>query len=306
MSIFFDEDFGIMPYTLRDIVELKKQWLEDNHGITMSSDANIYHIIASSLSLFEVEVLQQLDKFFKTTSNFESGFFKEVQKYLSIQSTTFEAVRGSLLKVDGVLNANIVSTAGKVHIHLIVSRTLLKDDLTAFKDSDQNEEDKKDLVKISEFKKNVWKAIYDTAPVGTHYDGSITIDGRNAHNQLKEYKFSLGKVKYGYIKVSYKVDLKNNLYLHIDSRIREIFQRIIDNNYGEMGIDFEHMDFHAPVNEIKGIHFIKVSIAIEDNDSKDIKDITSGFNDNQDQRIEENEYLDLSTCPNRLAISIES
>lgn len=306
MSTFFDKDFGVIPYGLYEIVELKKQWLKDNHNITMSSDANIYHIIASSLAILEVELVEKLNKFFKTTGDINGGFFKEIQNYLSIQSTTFEAVRNRLLKVEDVMNANIVSTAGKVHIYLIVFKALLKENLTELIDTAQNDQEQEALLRVSKFKNDVWQAIYDSAPVGTHYDGAITIDGRNLHNQLREYKFSIGKVRYGYIKVSYKIDLKNNLYLNIDSRIREIFQRIINNNYGAMGIDFEHMDFHAPVNEIKGIHFIKVSIAIEDDDSKEIKDITSGFKENENVKIEENELLDLSTCPGRLAIAIES
>ncbi|ACL34717.1 conserved hypothetical protein (plasmid) [Borreliella garinii PBr] len=37
------------------------------------------------------------------------------------------------------------------------------------------------------------------------------------------------------MKVKYKLDLKNYVYLNIDSQIRDIYSRIIANNYFDIG-----------------------------------------------------------------------
>ncbi|WP_422849977.1 DUF276 domain-containing protein, partial [Borreliella afzelii] len=66
-----------------------------------------------------------------------------------------------------------------------------------------------------EFKAKLWETLYLTTPSGTLLEGDIEIDGLNSTGQLKSYKIFLGKRKYVYMKVKYKLDLKNYLYLNI-------------------------------------------------------------------------------------------
>ncbi|MBB6208606.1 hypothetical protein HNQ06_001136 [Borrelia lanei] len=137
-------------------------------------------------------------------------------------------------------------------------------------------------------------------------EGNIEIDGLNSTGQHKSYKISLGKRKYVYMKVKYKLDLKNYLYLNIDSQIRNIYSRIISNNYSDMGINFEYQDFFAPVNEIKGIKSIEIKACTKDADTENISSITeSDFKKNEDIAIDDDTLLLFNTT-DRLLIDIDS
>uniref|UniRef100_UPI001C001D47 DUF276 domain-containing protein n=1 Tax=Borreliella bavariensis TaxID=664662 RepID=UPI001C001D47 len=157
-----------------------------------------------------------------------------------------------------------------------------------------------------EFKAKLWETLYLTTPSGTLLDGDIEIDGLSSTGQLKSYKISLGKRKYVYMKVKYKLDLKNYLYLNIDSQIRNIYPRIISNNYSDMGISFEYQDFFAPVNEVKGIRFMEIKVCVKDTNAESISKISdSDFQTNQDIAINDDTMLLFNTTE-RLLIDIDT
>ncbi|WP_215538227.1 DUF276 domain-containing protein, partial [Borreliella bavariensis] len=282
MSIVFDSDFGILKRTIVDIVRSKREYLRINYGINIDdSNSSIYNIIASSLALIEEEIINELNLFF---SKMKPGgaYWAAIEEHISSKSTTYSAVRTALLNLHGIEHANIKSSAGKANIYLILKEDLL--DTT------------KTNINNPEFKAKLWETLYLTTPSGTLLDGDIEIDGLNSTGQLKSYKISLGKRKYVYMKVKYKLDLKNYLYLNIDSQIRNIYSRIISNNYSDMGISFEYQDFFAPVNEVKGIKFMEIKVCVKDTNTESISKISdSDFQTNKDIAINDDTMLLFNT-----------
>ncbi|WP_425337178.1 DUF276 domain-containing protein [Borreliella tanukii] len=292
MSIVFDSDFGILKRTIKDIVRAKRECLRINYGINIDdSNSSIYNMIASSLALIEEEVINELNLFF---SKMKPGgsYWSAIEEHISSKSATYSAVRAALLNLYGVEYANIKSSAGKANIYLILKEDLLDAGKTT--------------INNPEFKAKLWETLYLTTPSGTLLEGDIEIDGLNPTGQLKSYKISLEKRKYVYMKVKYKLDLKNYLYLNIDSQIRNIYSRIISNNYSDMGISFEYQDFFAPVNEVKGIKFMEIKACIKDTDTKSISKISdSDFQTNQDIAINDDTMLIFNTTE-RLLIGIDT
>ncbi|WP_418906328.1 DUF276 domain-containing protein (plasmid) [Borreliella tanukii] len=292
MSIVFDSDFGILKRTIKDIVRAKREYLRINYGINIDdSNSSIYNMIASSLALIEEEVINELNLFF---SKMKPGgsYWSAIEEHISSKSATYSAVRAALLNLYGVEYANIKSSAGKANIYLILKEDLLDAGKTT--------------INNSEFKAKLWETLYLTTPSGTLLEGDIEIDGLNPTGQRKSYKISLGKRKYVYMKVKYKLDLKNYLYLNIDSQIRNIYSRIISNNYSDMGISFEYQDFFAPVNEVKGIKFMEIKACVKDTDTESISKISdSDFQTNQDITITDDTMLIFNTTE-RLLIGIDT
>ncbi|WP_418885631.1 DUF276 domain-containing protein [Borreliella tanukii] len=292
MSIVFDSDFGILKRTIKDIVRAKREYLRINYGINIDdSNSSIYNMIASSLALIEEEVINELNLFF---SKMKPGgsYWSAIEEHISSKSATYSAVRAALLNLYGVEYANIKSSAGKANIYLILKEDLLDAGKTT--------------INNPEFKAKLWETLYLTTPSGTLLEGDIEIDGLNPTGQLKSYKISLGKRKYVYMKVKYKLDLKNYLYLNIDSQIRNIYSRIISNNYSDMGISFEYQDFFAPVNEVKGIKFMEIKVCVKDIDTESISKISdSDFQTNQDITITDDTMLIFNTTE-RLLIGIDT
>ncbi|WP_417861700.1 DUF276 domain-containing protein [Borreliella andersonii] len=292
MSIVFDSDFGILKRTIKDIVKTKKEYLRNNYGINIDdNNGSIYNIIASSLALIEEEIINELNLFF---SKMRPGgtYWTAIEEHISSKSTTYSAVKSALLNLDGVEYTNIKSSAGKANIYLILKEDLLNTSKTN--------------ISNSEFKAKLWETLYLTTPSGTLLEGDIEIDGFNPTGQKKSYKISLGKRKYVYMKVKYKIDLKNYLYLNIDSQIRDIYSRIISNNYSDMGISFEYQDFFAPVNEVEGIRSMEIKICIKDTNIENISRITdSDFKKNEDIAITDDTMLIFNTI-DRLLIDIDS
>ncbi|WP_420025419.1 DUF276 domain-containing protein [Borreliella valaisiana] len=292
MSIVFDSDFGILKRTIKDIVRAKREYLRANYGINIdNSNSSIYNMIASSLALIEEEVINELNLFF---SKMKPGgsYWTVIEEHISSKSATYSAVRAALLNLYGVEYANIKSSAGKANIYLILKEDLLDAGKTT--------------INNPEFKAKLWETLYLTTPSGTLLEGDIEIDGLNPTGQLKSYKISLGKRKYVYMKVKYKLDLKNYLYLNIDSQIRDIYSRIISNNYADMGISFEYQDFFAPVNEVKGIKSMEISACVKDTDTESISKINDNdFQKNQDIAINDDTMLIFNTTE-RLIIGIDT
>ncbi|WP_421136298.1 DUF276 domain-containing protein (plasmid) [Borreliella yangtzensis] len=292
MSIVFDSDFGILKRTIKDVVRAKREYLRANYGINIDdSNSSIYNMIASSLALIEEKVIDELNLFF---SKMKPGgsYWTAIEKHISSKSATYSAVRAALLNLNGIEYANIKSSAGKANIYLILKENLLDAGKTT--------------INNPEFKAKLWETLYLTTPSGTLLEGDIEIDGLNPTGQLKSYKISLGKRKYVYMKVKYKLDLKNYLYLNIDSQIRDIYSRIISNNYADMGISFEYQDFFAPVNEVKGIKFMEISTCVKDTDTESISKINeSDFQKNQDISINDDTMLIFNTTE-RLIIGIDT
>ncbi|ACN93431.1 conserved hypothetical protein (plasmid) [Borreliella finlandensis] len=292
MSIVFDSDFGILKRTIKDIVKSKREYLRANYAINIDdNNSSIYNIIASSLALIEEEIINELNLFF---SKMRPGgtYWTTIEEHISSKSTTYSAVKSALLNLDGVEYTNIKSSAGKANIYLILKEDLL--------------DTSKTNISNSEFKAKLWETLYLTTPSGTLLEGNIEIDGFNSTGQRKSYKISLGKRKYVYMKVKYKLDLKNYLYLNIDSQIRNIYSRIISNNYSDMGISFEYQDFFAPVNEVKGIRSIEIKTCVKDTDTNSISSITeSDFKKNEDITIDDDTLL-LFNIADRLLIDIDS
>ncbi len=292
MNIVFDSDFGILKRTIKDIVKSKREYLRVSYGINIDDNhSSIYNIIASSLALIEEEIINELNLFF---SKMKPGgtYWAAIEEHISSKSTTYSAVRNALLNLNGIEYANIKSSAGKANIYLILKEDLL--------------ETNKTNINNPEFKAKLWETLYLTTPSGTLLDGDIEIDGLNSTGQLKSYKISLGKRKYVYMKVKYKLDLKNYLYLNIDSQIRNIYSRIISNNYSDMGISFEYQDFFAPVNEVKGIKFMEIKVCVKDTDTESISKISdSDFQTNKDIAINADTMLLFNTTE-RLLIDIDT
>ncbi len=108
------------------------------------------------------------------------------------------------------------------------------------------------------------------------------------------------------MKAKYKLDLKNYVYLNIDSQIRDIYSRIIANNYSDMGISFEYQGFFTPVNELKGIRAMEITAYVKDTDTQRILSITdSDFQTNKDIAITDDTMLLFNTT-NRLLIDIDT
>ncbi len=292
MSIVFDSDFGILKRTIKDIVKSKREYLRVKYGINIDNNhSSIYNIIASSLALIEEEIINELNLFF---SKMKPGgtYWAAIEEHISSKSTTYSAVRTALLNLTGVEHANIKSSAGKANIYLILKEDLLDSGKTN--------------INNSEFKAQLWETLYLTTPSGTLLDGDIEIDGLNSTGQLKSYKISLGKRKYVYMKVKYKLDLKNYLYLNIDAQIRDIYSRIISNNYSDMGISFEYQDFFAPVNEVKGIRSMEIKAYVKDTDTQIISSISDGdFQTNKDIAVT-NDTMLLFNTTDRLLIDIDN
>ncbi|WP_210360682.1 DUF276 domain-containing protein [Borreliella valaisiana] len=292
MSIVFDSDFGILKRTIKDIVKSKREYLRVSYGINIDDNhSSIYNIIASSLALIEEEIINELNLFF---SKMKPGgtYWAAIEEHISSKSTTYSAVRNALLNLNGIEHANIKSSAGKANIYLILKEDLL--------------ETNKTNINNPEFKAKLWETLYLTTPSGTLLDGDIEIDGLNSTGQLKSYKISLGKRKYVYMKVKYKLDLKNYLYLNIDSQIRNIYSRIISNNYSDMGISFEYQDFFAPVNEVKGIRSMEIKAYVKDTDTQSISSISDGdFQTNKDIAVT-NDTMLLFNTTDRLLIDIDN
>ncbi|WP_210753276.1 DUF276 domain-containing protein [Borreliella valaisiana] len=292
MSIVFDSDFGILKRTIKDIVKSKREYLRVNYEINIDDNhSSIYNMIAYSLALIEEEIINELNLFF---SKMKPGgsYWSAIEEHISSKSATYSAVKAALLNLNGVEHANIKSSAGKANIYLILKENLL--------------DSSKTTINNSKFKAKLWETLYLTIPSGTLLEGDIEIDGLNPTGQRKSYKISLGKRKYVYMKVKYKLDLKNYLYLNIDSQIRNIYSRIISNNYSDMGISFEYQDFFAPVNEVKGIKFMEISTCVKDTDTDSISKISdSDFKKNQDITINDDTMLIFNTTK-RLIIGIDT
>ncbi|WP_420025159.1 DUF276 domain-containing protein (plasmid) [Borreliella yangtzensis] len=292
MSIVFDSDFGILKRTIKDIVKSKREYLRVNYEINIDDNhSSIYNMIAYSLALIEEEIINELNLFF---SKMKPGgsYWSAIEEHISSKSATYSAVKAALLNLNGVEHANIKSSAGKANIYLILKENLL--------------DSSKTTINNSKFKAKLWETLYLTIPSGTLLEGDIEIDGLNPTGQRKSYKISLGKRKYVYMKVKYKLDLKNYLYLNIDSQIRNIYSRIISNNYSDMGISFEYQDFFAPVNEVKGIKFMEISTCVKDTDTDSISKISdSDFKKNQDIAINDDTMLIFNTTK-RLIIGIDT
>ncbi|AWG43347.1 hypothetical protein CR532_05290 (plasmid) [Candidatus Borreliella tachyglossi] len=292
MSILFDPNFGAVKQSIKDIVNQKREYLKTMHNIDITDDhSSIYNIIANSLALLEVEIIDELNLFFSKLAP-EGEYWTAIQNHINAKSTTHEAVKTALLNLKPVIHANILSTAGKANIYIIVDDTVLNDTKNAILDS--------------KFKADLWEVLYYTTPSGTVLEGDILIDGFNLQGQRKEYKVSLGKRKYCYLSVKYKLDLKNYIYLEVDTQIRDIYTRICENNYKDMGISFEYQDFLAPVNEVVGIKAMNIGVYIKDDDTQNIKSISkTNFKINQDFAIGDNEIL-LFDIVDRLLIDIDT
>ncbi|AYE37091.1 hypothetical protein DB313_06200 (plasmid) [Borrelia turcica IST7] len=293
MSRIFDKDFGILPKSISDIVADKRAYLKDMYGIDIKDDhSSIYNIIANSLAITESQIIDELLAFFNKMKP-DGLYWTAIQAHISAKSTTYEAIKTALLATKHVKYANILSKAGKATIYLI-----LDDDIDLNKSPNSTE--------TSLFKASLWEVIYHTLPSGTLLEGDIDIDGYNSQGQLKSYKVSLGKLKYCYLKATYKLDLKNYIYLEIDKQIRDIYTRIVESNYRDMGISFEYQDFIAPVNEVLGIASLCVSACVKDTETTPIASLSSSdFKENEDIKIKDDEIL-LFDMHTRLLVDIKS
>ncbi|WP_338321105.1 DUF276 domain-containing protein [Borrelia miyamotoi] len=291
MSIIFDPDFGFLKQNIKSIIDIKREYLMQMYNIVINDDpSSVYNIIATSLSIVEEQIINELNLFF---DRMQPGgeFFGSIQKHITSNSITHPGMIKALLSLDKVEYVNLISQAGKVKIYLILNESLLNES--------------KDQIKDSLFKAKLYNTLYTSIPSGTILEGEIEIDGSNELNQKKVYNVTLGKKKYLYLKVKYTLDIKNHTYLNIDKQIRDIYNRIITNNYSGMGINFEYQDFIAPVNEIKGIKSMKIYAVTKDDTTTNISSISDfESNLNKDINVEPSQLLVFDTT-NRLIIDIE-
>ncbi|QTL84213.1 DUF276 domain-containing protein (plasmid) [Borrelia miyamotoi] len=290
MSIIFDPNFGVLKQNIKSIIDIKREYLMQMYNVVINDDpSSIYNMIATSLSIVEEQIINELNLFFERMQP-GGEFFGSIQKHITSNSITHPGMIKALLNLDKVEFANLTSEAGKVKIYLILNESVLNPG--------------KDQISDSTFKASLYSTLYTSIPSGTTLEGDIEIDGTNEINQHISYKVTLGKKKYVYLKVKYTIDIKNHTYLNIDKQIRDIYNRIITHNYLGMGNHFQHQDFFAPVNEIKAIKSMKIFAATKDDSSTSISDINE-FSENTDISIEPSQLLVFDTT-SRLIIDIES
>ncbi|AWG43319.1 hypothetical protein CR532_04800 (plasmid) [Candidatus Borreliella tachyglossi] len=287
MSIIFDTELGILAKTIDEIQAAKKDILKREHNISIK-DNSLFDIINYPNSAIDMEIIKVLNELFLTLK--EGGtYFKSLQESLSIpKSSTYEAIKHALLMIEGVTHANIISTAGTIEIHIIFNPHWSKNPLID-----------------TETQMNIWKAIYYTSPSGTVFKGQNEVTFLNKDGQKKSYKFSLGKVKYAYLKALYKTETQEATYKSIAEQIREIYKNIITEKYKDMGISFRYQDFLSPVGLIRGIGSIRIGICIKESLDTKITEIDeNNFTFDKDFKIKESELL--SFDPNlRLLIDRE-
>ncbi|WAZ71027.1 DUF276 domain-containing protein (plasmid) [Borrelia miyamotoi] len=292
MSIIFDPNFGILKQNIKSIINIKREYLMQMYNVTINDDpSSVYNIIATSLSIVEEQIINELNLFFDRMQPVVE-FFGSIQQHITSNTITHHGVIKALLNLDKVKYANLSSEADKVKIYLILNESVLSPG--------------KDQIKDSLFKANLYSTLYTSIPSGTILEGELDINGRNDNNQITTYKVTLGKKKYLYLKVKYTLDIKNHNYLNIDKQIRDIYNRIITNNYSNMGTHFEYQDFTAPVNEIKGIKSIKIYAVTKDDTTTSISSISDfESNLNKDINVEPSQLLVFDTT-NRLIIDIDA
>ncbi|AYE36974.1 hypothetical protein DB313_05605 (plasmid) [Borrelia turcica IST7] len=286
----FNQESGIILKETEEILNEKKDLLKEK-GISLSKN-RIFDIINYPSSEIDRQILVALSELFKRID--EGGsFFKEWEAKLSIpSSSTFDAVRKAFLQIDGVDYCNLTSGAGIVALFLIITNK------SYFINGEANQLDTK-------IKNQIWEVFYKVMPSGTAFIGDITVDGLNEMRQKKTYKFSLGKPKYIYMKIYYKINHKDFIHIDIDTKLREIYKQIIDENYKDMGIDYVYQDFLAPVSMIKGIKSIRVGTLVKEDEASESKSIQeSEYTFNTDIEINPNEIL-LFDTKERLLIDID-
>nr|WKT13984.1 DUF276 domain-containing protein [Borrelia sp. BU AG58] len=274
MSIFFDKEIGVLTKTIDEIQNAKKEILKKEYNLSIKSNS-LFDIINYPSSAVDLEIIQALNELFLSIK--EGGtYFKKLQESLSVpKSSTHEAIKKALLMIQGVKHANLISSAGIIEIYIILKPEYFKDKIIAI-----------------ETQKNIWEAIYHTAPSGTLFKGEKKVEFLNKDGQKKIYKFSLGVVKYAYLKVLYKTEIQETVYKEISDQIKQIYKKIIEKRYKDMGISFRHQDFLAPVSLIWGIECIRIGIYTKENLNTKITEIQdSDFQFNKDLEIKDNEII---------------
>ncbi|UGQ17951.1 DUF276 domain-containing protein [Borrelia sp. RT1S] len=274
MSIFFDKEIGIITKSIDEIQSAKKEILKKEYNLSIKNNS-LFDIINYPSSAIDLEIIQTLNELFLSLK--EGGtYFKSLQESLSVpKSSTHEAIKKALLMVQSIKHANLISGTGSIEVHVILKPEYFKD-----------------KVIDTETQKNIWEALYYTAPSGTLFKGEKEVAFLNKDGQKKIYKFSLGVVKYAYLKVFYKTEAQETIYKEISDQIREVYKKIIEKKYKDMGISFRYQDFLSPVSLLWGIKCIRVGIHIKENlDAKitEIKD--SEFQFNKDLEIKDNEII---------------
>ncbi|ETZ18011.1 hypothetical protein BDCR2A_01206 [Borrelia duttonii CR2A] len=273
MRIVFDKETGIITKSIEEIQNTKKEILKREYNILIK-DNSIFDIINYPSSAIDMEIIQALNELFETLK--EGGkYFKKLQHSLSIhKSSTYEAVKQALLAIPQIEYANIISSAGTIQIHIIFTKEYRT--LSAI---------------TQDIKIQIWKAIYNTAPCGTAFRGKIKLEFLNKNGQQKTYKFSLGIIKYAYLKVLYKTETES-IHKEIDENIREIYKKIFQNKYKDMGISFCYQDLLGPVSLLQGIRKMKIGIHTKENLNTKITEIKeSEFQFNNDIEIKANELI---------------
>ncbi|WP_024653682.1 DUF276 domain-containing protein [Borrelia persica] len=272
MKIVFDKEIGILTKSIEEIQNIKKEILKKEYNISIKDDS-IFDIVNYPSSAIDMEIIQALNELFATLR--EGGeYFKRLQKSLSIhKSSTDEAIKQSLLAIPQIKYANIINSPGTMAIHIIFDEEYKAQSIT------------------KEIQKQIWQAIYNTAPSGTAFEGQIKLEFLNKNGQKKAYRFSLGLIKYAYLKVLYKTETES-FYREIDGQIREIYKSIIQKKYKDMGISFRYQDFFSPVSSLKGLKSMRIGIHIKENLNTKITEIKeSEFQFDNDIEIKENELL---------------
>ncbi|AHH11060.1 DUF276 domain-containing protein (plasmid) [Borrelia coriaceae] len=277
MKIIFDQELGILTKSIEDIQNAKKEILKKEYNILIKENS-IFDIINYPSSAIDMEIIQVVNELFETLKE-EGTYFKSLQKSLSIpKSSTYEAIKQTLLAIPHVEYANIISSSGIIKIYIIFTPEYIKDGIID-----------------NETQKNIWQAIYYTAPSGTKFQGKIQLDFLNNNGQKKIYKFSLGTTKYAYLKILYETESETP-YKEVDGQIREIYTKMIQNKYKDMGISFRHQDFLNPVSLIQGIKKMRIGICIKDDLETKITQIKENeFNFNTDVEIQENALISFDT-----------
>ncbi|WKC58464.1 DUF276 domain-containing protein [Borrelia sp. P9F1] len=286
----FNQESGIILKSTEEILSEKKALLKEQ-GIVVSKN-RIFDIMNYPSAEIDRQILLALSELFKRID--EGGsFFKEWEARLSTpSSSTFDAVRKAFLEIDGVRYCNLTSGAGVIALFLLIT------DKNYFINGDLKTLDTK-------IKNQIWEVFYKVMPCGTAFLGDITVDGLNDMRQNKTYKFSLGTPKYVYMKVYYKINHKDYIHIDIDTKLREIYKQIIDENYKDMGIDYAYQDFLAPVSMIKGIKSIRVGTIVKEDETTESKSIQdSQYTFNQDIEVKPNQML-LFDIKERLLIDID-
>lgn len=258
-SDLFNYNIGITPVTPDDILDSITEVANRLKVTLTKSPLDPFRIVFRAAAATLTTVVNESIKFMETGKS----FFENIEnQYRLPQTGIHDAVVRHFKKLNFIEYFNLVSGAGKVNLYIILKPGL-----------EDNEENKR----------KIWRNIHDTCPIGNSYEGTTSFSDMSSTGQVIEYKWEYGKKKHVYLKVSYKTRQKGLVIKAVDQKIKDDYKKVVERNYGEMGLGFEWQDFLRPSADIDGIKVINIKAVLSDKpnlqiDSTELSDWKSNEN----------------------------